>query len=129
MEESSINGHFGDVHSAIVVAPAAQLDGVEGGFVKFYSRRDVPEEQVRGEIGRFAGIVHTPGEQLSKGGPILHVFDMVLNHINLTVTNAVETQEFLVKYFGMKPMGKPNSKMAFLTDENGMILSMFTAPN
>jgi lactoylglutathione lyase len=54
---------------------------------------------------------------------------MVLNHINLTVTNAMETQEFLAKYFEMKPMGKPSPKMAFLTDENGMILSMFSAPN
>ncbi len=54
---------------------------------------------------------------------------MVLNHINLTVTNALETQEFLAKYFEMKPMGKANPKMAFLTDKNGMVLSMFTALN
>lgn len=53
---------------------------------------------------------------------------MVLNHINLTVTNALEAQQFLTKYFGMKPTGKGNERMAFLTDEHGMILSMFTAP-
>lgn len=52
---------------------------------------------------------------------------MNLNHINLTVTSALETQQFLAKYFGLKPMGKPNDKMSFLTDDQGMILSMFTA--
>lgn len=50
---------------------------------------------------------------------------MRLNHLNLTVTDPLETQKFLEKYFGMQPMGKGNRKMAFLTDENGMILSMF----
>ena len=53
---------------------------------------------------------------------------MTLNHINLTVTNSIETQHFLAKYFGMKPMGKANERMAFLTDDSGLILSMFTAP-
>jgi catechol 2,3-dioxygenase-like lactoylglutathione lyase family enzyme len=52
---------------------------------------------------------------------------MKLNHLNLTVTHPLETQEFLVKYFGMQPMGKGNSRMAFVTDENGMVLSMFHA--
>jgi catechol-2,3-dioxygenase len=28
----------------------------------------------------------------------------------------------------MKPMGKASERMAFLTDEQGMILSMFSAP-
>jgi lactoylglutathione lyase len=51
---------------------------------------------------------------------------MKLNHLNLTVINAVETQTFLAKYFGLKPMGHGNAKMAFLRDENGMVLSLFS---
>ena len=49
---------------------------------------------------------------------------MNLNHINLTVTNPVETQSFLAKYFGMKPLGKPNDHITFLTDDAGMVLSL-----
>jgi lactoylglutathione lyase len=49
---------------------------------------------------------------------------MVLNHINLTVTNPLETQAFLIKYFGLKQMAKGNDHIAFLTDENGMILTL-----
>ncbi len=49
---------------------------------------------------------------------------MRLNHLNLTVTDPIEAQKFLAKYFGMQPMGKPNARMTFLTDENGMVLSM-----
>jgi hypothetical protein len=46
---------------------------------------------------------------------------MRLNHLNLTVTEPIEAQRFLAKYFGMQPMGKPNDRMTFLTD-------YFTAP-
>ena len=49
---------------------------------------------------------------------------MKLNHLNLTVTSPVETQAFLAKYFGLKPMGKGNDNMSFLTDDNGMVLSL-----
>jgi lactoylglutathione lyase len=49
---------------------------------------------------------------------------MKINHLNLTVTDPVETQQFLVKYFGLKPMGKSNDRMAFLKDDNGMVLSL-----
>ena len=52
---------------------------------------------------------------------------MKLNHLNLTVTNPLETQEFLVRYFGLKPMGKANKNMAFLSDDNGMVLSLISA--
>jgi lactoylglutathione lyase len=48
---------------------------------------------------------------------------MKLNHLNLTVTDVLETQAFLEKYFGMQNMGG-NKNIAFLTDENGMILSL-----
>ena len=49
---------------------------------------------------------------------------MKINHLNLTVTNPAETQEFLVRYFGLKPMGKASKNMAFLSDDNGMVLSL-----
>ena len=49
---------------------------------------------------------------------------MILNHINLTVTSPLETQAFLIKYFGLKQMAKGNEHIAFLTDENGMILTL-----
>jgi catechol-2,3-dioxygenase len=51
---------------------------------------------------------------------------MKLNHLNLTVTNPVKTQEFLIKYFGLEPMGKGNASMAFLKDDNGMVLSLMS---
>jgi lactoylglutathione lyase len=48
---------------------------------------------------------------------------MNLNHLNLTVTDVPETYRFLEKYFGMKGMSA-NNNIAFLTDENGMILTL-----
>lgn len=53
---------------------------------------------------------------------------MKLNHLNLTVTDASETAAFLCKYFGMRSLeGTPpaSATMAFVTDENGMVLSLF----
>jgi catechol 2,3-dioxygenase-like lactoylglutathione lyase family enzyme len=46
-----------------------------------------------------------------------------LNHINLTVTDVQGTYRFLETYFGMKGQGGSNN-LAFLTDENGMILTL-----
>jgi lactoylglutathione lyase len=48
---------------------------------------------------------------------------MKLNHLNLTVTDVLETQQFLEKYFEMQNMGG-NKNIAFLSDENGMILTL-----
>lgn len=48
---------------------------------------------------------------------------MKLNHLNLTVTNVLETHQFLETYFGMRNMGG-NNNIAFLTDENGMVLTL-----
>jgi lactoylglutathione lyase len=48
---------------------------------------------------------------------------MKLNHLNLTVTDVAETQQFLEKYFGLQNMGG-NKNIGFLSDENGMILSL-----
>jgi len=49
---------------------------------------------------------------------------MKLNHLNLTVTDPVETQAFLAKYFDLKPQGKANKTISFLADDNGMVLSL-----
>jgi lactoylglutathione lyase len=49
---------------------------------------------------------------------------MKVNHLNLTVNDPVETQQFLVKHFGLKPKGKGNQNIALLSDDNGMVLSL-----
>jgi lactoylglutathione lyase len=49
---------------------------------------------------------------------------MKLNHLNLTVTSPLETQRFLATYFDLKPMAKGNDHMAFLSDDNGMVLTL-----
>jgi lactoylglutathione lyase len=49
---------------------------------------------------------------------------MKVNHLNLTVNDPVETQQFLVKYFGLKPRGKGNQNIALLSDDNGMVLTL-----
>jgi lactoylglutathione lyase len=49
---------------------------------------------------------------------------MKVNHLNLTVADPVETQQFLSKYFGLKPRGKGNHVIAILSDDNGMVLSL-----
>ena len=49
---------------------------------------------------------------------------MKLNHLNLTVSNPMETQGFLATYFGLKPMGRGNDHISFLSDDNGMVLSL-----
>ncbi|MGV3614243.1 MAG: VOC family protein [Fimbriimonas sp.] len=54
---------------------------------------------------------------------------MKLNHINLTVTDALETQKFLEKYFGLRPMegAKENPAFGFVQDENGMVITLIRA--
>jgi catechol 2,3-dioxygenase-like lactoylglutathione lyase family enzyme len=49
---------------------------------------------------------------------------MKVNHLNLTVADPVETQQFFVKYFGLKPRGKGNQTISLLSDDNGMVLSL-----
>lgn len=51
---------------------------------------------------------------------------MKLNHINLTVTDVTAAASFLEKYFGMKYQGG-NKGMAFLFDDDGLILSLMKA--
>jgi catechol-2,3-dioxygenase len=49
---------------------------------------------------------------------------MKLDHLNLTVTDPIESQQFLMKYFGLRPMGKSSRHIAFLTDDDGLLLSL-----
>ncbi len=49
---------------------------------------------------------------------------MKLNHLNLSVTDPVLAQDFLAKYFGLSISGKPNGHICFLTDDNGMVLTL-----
>lgn len=48
---------------------------------------------------------------------------MKLNHLNLTVTDPLETHNFLEKYFGLKGLGG-NKSMAFLQDDAGAVISL-----
>ena len=48
---------------------------------------------------------------------------MNLNHLNLTVTDVLASQQFLEKYFGLKS-GGGNKNIAFLRDDTGMILTL-----
>jgi catechol-2,3-dioxygenase len=48
---------------------------------------------------------------------------MKLNHLNLTVTDVPVVRQFLAQYFGLRD-GGGNNNMAFLSDDNGMVLSL-----
>jgi lactoylglutathione lyase len=54
---------------------------------------------------------------------------MVMNHLNLTVTDAAETAQFLEKYFGLRGMEgvEPKKTFAMLRDDNGLVLTMIRA--
>jgi lactoylglutathione lyase len=49
---------------------------------------------------------------------------MKLNHLNLTVTDVAEASQFLEKYFGLRSIGKKGKAMAFLLDDDGLLLSL-----
>ena len=52
---------------------------------------------------------------------------MILNHLNLSVTDVGAARTFLMTYFGLTDTGwgKGNHNMAFLRDDAGFLLSMF----
>jgi len=52
---------------------------------------------------------------------------MKLNHLNLTVTDVLETHRLLEKHFGLKDYGAlaPSPAMSFLHDDNGLVLALF----
>jgi lactoylglutathione lyase len=49
-----------------------------------------------------------------------------LNHLNLTVTDVAAAASFLETYFGLRS-GGGNAGMAFLTDEDGFVLTLMKA--
>ena len=51
---------------------------------------------------------------------------MILNHLNLTVTDPAAASEFLAKYFGLRP-GGGNKGMQVVFDDNDMVLTLFKA--
>ena len=50
---------------------------------------------------------------------------MILNHVNLSVSDVQAAKSFLMTYFGLKDLGTGNRNMAFLQDDQGLVLSMF----
>jgi catechol-2,3-dioxygenase len=52
---------------------------------------------------------------------------MILNHINLSVSDVGAAKSFLMTYFGLTDTGwgGGNRNMAFLRDDRGFLLSMF----
>lgn len=49
---------------------------------------------------------------------------MILNHLNLTVTDVPAAKAFLEKYFGMKSGGERGDSFAALFDDGGMVLTL-----
>lgn len=49
-----------------------------------------------------------------------------MNHLNLAVTDVPAAMAFLEKYFGLINQGA-DSRMGFLTDDNGSVLSLMKA--
>jgi catechol 2,3-dioxygenase-like lactoylglutathione lyase family enzyme len=50
---------------------------------------------------------------------------MILNHLNLAVSDVQGAKEFLIKYFGFVPEGKADSHaIALLRDERGFVLTL-----
>lgn len=50
---------------------------------------------------------------------------MKLNHLNLTVTDPIETHDFLEKYFGLRSMNS-NKNMALLADDDGAVITLMS---
>ena len=52
---------------------------------------------------------------------------MILNHVNLSVSDVAAAKSFLMTYFGLTDTGwgDGNRNMAFLRDDGGFLLSMF----
>jgi lactoylglutathione lyase len=50
---------------------------------------------------------------------------LILNHLNLTVSDVDLTRDFLMTYFGLLDMGGGNRNRAFLQDARGTVISIF----
>src|SRR5438445_7608708 len=62
---------------------------------------------------------------ITRGGEL----SMKMNHLNLTVTDAAETAQFLEKYFGLRSMEGLEQKKTFtmVRDDNGLVLTLIRA--
>ncbi len=49
---------------------------------------------------------------------------MLLNHLNLAVSDVPQTQAFFEQYFGLQALSKPNAMLAVLRDEAGLVLTL-----
>jgi lactoylglutathione lyase len=52
---------------------------------------------------------------------------MILNHVNLAVSDVAAAKGFLERYFGLVDIGGGNKNRAFLRDDSWLVLSMFKA--
>ena len=69
------------------------------------------------------------GESYEEDERIRREVGMKLNHLNLTVSDVLGTYGLLEKHFGMRGFSgmKPTAAVAFMSDDNGMVLSLFRA--
>lgn len=49
---------------------------------------------------------------------------MILNHLNLAVSDVPQTQAFFKKYFGLRAVTKPSPALVVLRDDAGMVLTL-----
>jgi lactoylglutathione lyase len=49
---------------------------------------------------------------------------MILNHLNLAVSDVPQTQAFFEKYFGLQAVTKSNAALVVLRDAAGMVLTL-----
>ncbi len=49
---------------------------------------------------------------------------MKLNHLNLAVSDVVQTQQLFEKYFGFRHLVPGSPALAILSDENGLVLTL-----
>jgi catechol 2,3-dioxygenase-like lactoylglutathione lyase family enzyme len=63
---------------------------------------------------------------LSRSEPVsAECATMVLNHLNLAVSDVQAAREFLIKYFGLVPEGKQDSNaICLLRDDKGFVLTL-----
>ena len=52
---------------------------------------------------------------------------MKLNHLNLAVSDVAEAQNFLQKYFGLRPAAPGTASFALLLDDDGFVLTLMKA--
>ena len=59
--------------------------------------------------------------------PTAEASAVILNHLNLSVSDVPAAKNFLETYFGLRELGGGNRNRAFLRDDRGLVLSLFKA--